>query len=141
MPDDQKLSGPSFEMMTAGIRIGSDDVAFGAPVAADLGFEEIVVDSASPPEPPAPPPAPTRLDAQALFVHAQWGAAGQSDAQRVGRAKYRGQSINVSVAEPQYVIARSDDASQPAVAVNLTFSEAKAALQKMRVASRWLAGG
>jgi hypothetical protein len=135
MPDDQKLSGPSFEMMAAGIRIGAGRVAFGAPVAADLGYEEIFVDSAAKSEPAAPPQPPTRLDAQSLFVQVQWGAANQSAARKAGRAKYRAEGIAVSIVEPQFAITATDDTAQPPAAANLTFSEAKAALRQMRRAN------
>jgi hypothetical protein len=130
VPDDQKLSGPSFEMMTAGIRIGAGRVTFGAPVAADLGYEEIIVDSSATPEPVAPtPPAP--LDARSLFVQVQWGAASQSAVSRTGRVKYRGESMAVSVVEPRFAVQRTDDTVQPPAAENLSFSEAKAALRRM----------
>jgi Family of unknown function (DUF6603) len=134
VPDDQKLSGPSFELMTAGIRLGAGRVAFGAPVAADLGYEEIIVDSSATPE-PAPPAPPARLDAQSLFVQVQWGAANQSAARHAGRAKYRAEGMAVSIAEPRFAIARTDDSVQPAAATNLSFSEAKAALRQMRRAN------
>jgi hypothetical protein len=131
MPDDQKLSAPSFELMTAGIRIGSGRVAFGAPIAADLGYEEIIVDSSAKPE-PIPPAPPARLDAESLFVQIQWGAANHSAVRRAGRAKYHADGIAVSLIEPRFAIARTDDTSQPAAAKNLSFSEAKAALRQMR---------
>jgi hypothetical protein len=134
MPDDQKLSGPSFELMTAGIRIGAGGVAFGAPVAADLGYEEIIVDSKAKPMAPEPAP-PTMLDAQALFVQLQWGAANQSAARNAGRAKYRAQGAPVTIDEPRFSIVRADETSQPAAATNLTFSEAKEALRQMRRAN------
>jgi hypothetical protein len=130
MPDDQKLSGPSFEMMPAGIRIGAGLAAFGGAIAADLGYEEIIVDSSAKPE-PVPPAPPTPLDAQSLFVQVQWGAANQSAARNAGRVRYRAEGIAVSIVEPLFAIARTDDTSQPPAAANLTFSEAKAALRRM----------
>jgi hypothetical protein len=132
MPDDQKLSGPSFELMAAGVRISSDRVLFGTPVAADLGYEEIIVDSAAEPEPSAPPSPPVRLDVQSLFVQVQWNAANRSAVQRGGIAKYRGKGISITVVEPKFAIARADDTAPPAAARNLSFSEAKATLRNMR---------
>jgi hypothetical protein len=131
MPDDQKISGPSFEMMSAGVRISADRIAFGAPVAADLGFEEIIVDSAAKPG-NDPPPTPVRLDAASLLIQVQWGAAQRSAVRAAGSLKYRGKRAAVEVAEPQFAVVSAEDPGQPAVAANLTFSEAKAALVKIR---------
>jgi hypothetical protein len=131
MPDDQKLSAPSFELMTAGVRIGSAAAAFGGPVMADLSYEEIIVDSSAPAV-PTPPASPTPLDAGSLFVQVQWGAAKQSAARSAGRAKYRSERLGIDIVEPRFAIKRTDDTAQPASAANLTFSEAKAALRQMR---------
>lgn len=132
MPDDQKLSGPSFEQMPAGVRIGTDRVAFGAPIAADLGYEEIVVDATAPPSPPASSPGPlVPLAAEALSMQVQWGAAHHSIARRVGRAKYRAAGIAIAVTEPSFAVANTDDTSQ-IMAKNLTYSEAKAAMASLR---------
>jgi hypothetical protein len=133
MPDDQKLSGPSFELMAAGVRIGGDRIVFGAPVAADLGYEEIIVDSAAKPQPSASPPPPVGLDMQSLFLQVQWNAASRSPVQKGGVAEYRAKGINVIVREPKFAVAPADDTAQPAAATNLTFSEAKAMLRDMRL--------
>jgi hypothetical protein len=132
MPDDQKLSAESFELMSAGVRFGVGAAAFGAPIAADLGFEEIVVDSAVPPQPAGQQPKPAPLDAASLFVQVQWGAANQSAARAAGRAKYRGGSLGVSLVEPRFAITRNDTKTQPPTADNLTFSQAKADLREIR---------
>lgn len=131
MPDDQKLSGPSFELMDAGVRIGTDRVGFGAPVAADLSYEEIIVDTAAKPE-PSTPSTPSRLDAASLFVQVQWGAANESAVRKAGAAKYRAAGIGVRMLEERFAIVQADDTAKPAAATNLTFSEARAALRKMR---------
>lgn len=133
MPDNQKLSGPSFELMDAGVRIGSDRVAFGAPVVADLSYEEILVDSVAKDE--APPAPPSRLDAVSLFVQAQWGAANQSAARKAGAAKYRATGIGVKIVEETFTIVQANDTAKPPAATNMTFSQAKAALQIMRRAN------
>jgi hypothetical protein len=43
LSDDAKLSQPSFAPMVSGARIGEHDVAFGAPVAAELDYEQVTV--------------------------------------------------------------------------------------------------
>jgi hypothetical protein len=134
MPDDQKLSAPSFELMTAGIRIGTDTAAFGAPVAANLSYEEIIVDSAANTESETPPTS-NRLDAQSLFLQVQWGAANQSAARKAGAAKYRATGIGVTIVEQRFAIVPSEDTTAAPVATNLSFSEAKAALRTMRRAN------
>jgi hypothetical protein len=73
-----------------------------------------------------------RLDAAALFIQVKWGAANQSAARIAGRAKYRGESMAVSVMEQRFALARNDDTTQPPAQANLTFSEAKAELRKIR---------
>jgi hypothetical protein len=134
IPDDQKLSGPSFELMAAGVRIGTDRVGFGAPVAADLSYEEIIVDSAAKPA-PGTDTTSSRLDAASLFVQVQWGAASQSPIRRAGVAKYRAAGIGVRMLEERFAIVQADDTAKPSIATNLTFSEARAALQRMRRAN------
>ena len=132
MPDDQKLSGPSFESMAAGVRISGDRITFGAPVGADLSYEEIIVDSTAKPEPPAPAPPPTPLEMPSLVVQVQWNAANRSASLKSGIAKYRAKGIAVTVIEPRFAIAQADDTAQPSAARNLSFSEAKAKLRSMR---------
>jgi hypothetical protein len=131
MPDDQKLSAPSFELMAAGVRIGADSSAFGSAVAADLSYEEIIVDSAATTEPETPPTS-NRLDALSLFVQVQWGAANQSAARKAGVAKYRATGIGVTIVEERFAIVRADDTAAAPAATHLSFSEAKAALRTMR---------
>lgn len=135
MPDDEKLSAASFEMMPAGVRISVAGGVFGAPIAADLGFEEIIVDSTAKPEPTPPPRTITRLDAASLFRQVQWGAASQSGARKVGREKYRGEGTPVTVVEERFAIERNDEKTQPPTGEDLTFSEAKAELRKMKRAN------
>lgn len=132
MPDDEKLSAESFEMMAAGIRISGPGAVFGSPIRADLGFEEIIVDSASPSETDKLEQEPTRLDAASLYIQVQWGAANQSAVRNAGRAKYRGEGIAVSIVEQRFAISRNDDNTQPPASTNLTYSEARAELRKIR---------
>ncbi|WP_413935685.1 DUF6603 domain-containing protein [Nitrospira sp. BLG_1] len=131
MPDDQKLSGPSFERMPAGIRVGTNRVVFGASITADLDYEEIVVDSAMNVKPDPTFQSSVRLTAPALSMQVQWGAAKQSRAQRLGRAKYRSAGIAVKFMEPHFEIASTEDTSQVMVR-HLTFSEAKTTMAKLQ---------
>lgn len=75
---------------------------------------------------------PIRLDAASLFVQVQWGAANQSAVRKAGAAKYRAAGIGVRMIEERFAIVQADDTAPPAAAINLTFSEARAALQNMR---------
>ena len=47
LSDDEKLSQPSFTPMRSGARIGDLDVACGAPLAVELGYEQVTIPAAA----------------------------------------------------------------------------------------------
>ena len=125
MPDDQKISGPSFELMDAGVRIGTDAIAFG-PRSSPIWLrrDHHRYDGAR----TSPHPSASNASRRCFAVCPS--AVGRGEPKRrsqdgrgqiSSRGSWRqGARGNVS---PSCDTRKS---SQPAEATNLTFSEAKA---------------
>jgi hypothetical protein len=116
MSDDEKLASPSFEVMDAGMAVGSDAVTFdpGQLVGAAVEYESIVLDTLAPPGNP-PPPSPVRykLAVSQLRVHTATGAAARAPVRRVGRARFRTAGpAAVQFPEPRWAIVPIDAAPE-----------------------------
>ena len=88
LTDDQKLSSPSFELLPAGISVGSQAVDCGQPVSAAADFEDIVI-----PSPPEEPRPITTIRFNVATMFSEWSAVGMSDTSRLGAIRYRAEMI------------------------------------------------
>jgi hypothetical protein len=94
LSDDEKLSRPSFEPMTAGISIGSNEFTFTdnpddwLEVEA-IKFETITIDKEKNESRRNDPEDLYELSPKLLSKQALFGAAASSDLRRTGKAKYR----------------------------------------------------
>ena len=116
LTDDEKLSRPSFELMNAGISVGSDDVSFTS-VADDwlevpsVEFETLIFDRATDSTRPSNPGAPYQLTPELVFVQSRFGAAARSALRRSGEAKYRTTAAKYRVVEEGWSVVATDDLS------------------------------
>jgi hypothetical protein len=136
MSDDEKLASPSFEMMDAGMAVGSDAVTFDAArlVAASLEYESIVLDTLAPPgDPPPPSRVRYKLAVSQLRVHSATGAAARAPVRRGGRARFRTAGPPaVRLSEPRWAIVPIDTAPEVPVDPTVrTWSEHLAALHTL----------
>jgi hypothetical protein len=111
MPDEDKLSKPSFEAMDAGVRIGLDNGAQGHVSPLELRYETQIVD-----DPWLPPRILLWLfepHATAFGAHVASGAAALSLVLQTGDAKYdvRGVAHGIATAELAHVVASTEDLS------------------------------
>jgi hypothetical protein len=147
MSDDEKLAGPSFEEMDAGLVFGSEAVSFDAAqvVPAPLKYEPIVIDDMSaPPKPPAPPFVMSFVQ---LRFHSRTGAAARAPVRAVGLARFRrGDDVDdeppvqaVQLEAPRWaIVPLADGAPAPVDATLKTWSEYRAALGTLnRGGARW----
>jgi hypothetical protein len=88
LTDDQKLSSPSFELLPAGVSVGSQAVDCGPPVPAAADFEDIVI-----PSPPEEPRTSTTIRFDVAQRFAEWSAVGMSNTSRLGAIRYRAEMI------------------------------------------------
>jgi hypothetical protein len=110
MPDEDKLSKPSFEMMDAGVRVGLDNGVQGHVSQLQVHYETKIVDD---------PVLPPRLLAlywpliSAFGAHLDFGAAALSKVLGSGDAKYTNPGVKsgVATAEVAHVIASTEDLS------------------------------
>jgi hypothetical protein len=94
MSDEEKLSRPSFESMSAGVRIGSEEFVFNADSedwleVGAIEYETIIVDKEKNESRHSKGEDRYQLSAALLGVQARFGAAGVSELRRSGRARYR----------------------------------------------------
>jgi hypothetical protein len=91
LTDDEKLSRPSFELRDAGVRFGTDEVAYhhDPRVDSDVEYETqmYVPGQQDPPEPASGPRYV--MPASVLDAVIATGAAGQAPIRRTGNARYR----------------------------------------------------
>jgi hypothetical protein len=149
MSDDEKLSRPSFESMAAGVSIGSDKFVFTdnpddwLEVEA-IEFETWIVDKQtnvprrSDPEDPEDPKKKNlyKLSLVLLGKQARFGAAGNSDLRRTGKAKYRTTMGKHRIDKEGWSIVATDDLTVQSVpgieAKSTTYSEAAQALRRLK---------
>jgi len=91
MSDDQKLSHPSFEPRDAGLRLGSNDVAYqyDAEVDGEIEYETQLVVPGQAPIEEGPSTVRYVMLATVLDAVVATGAAGQAPLRRSGNARYR----------------------------------------------------
>lgn len=154
MSDDEKLSRPSFEQMTAGVGIGSDEFVFTADnndwlEVGAIEFETWIVDQEDGEARRSNPEDPNnlyKLSPKLLGQQARFGAAGNSDLRRSGRAKYlTGVSKHRIEKEGWSIVATDDLKVQPIPGIEAgkpaSYSEAAQALRKMEAENPEKAGG
>ncbi|HSE39087.1 MAG TPA: DUF6603 domain-containing protein, partial [Blastocatellia bacterium] len=146
MTDDEKLSRPSFELMDAGLTIGSNKIDFTTnsndwlEVEA-IKFETKIID----PETKVPLPADPldaagkkifyQLSHELLLKQARFGAAGSSETRRAGEAKYRTTLRKYNMAKEGWaLVAVEGMQSVPGVDGNKpsTYSEVEQELSKLK---------
>ncbi len=141
MSDEQKISSPAFEVMEAGLMIGSDSFAFSNAdrLDAPLEYETFIVDTLPPPPQPQPSPPKYALNDARLFEQARFGAAGLSRVRTSGTAKYQNiKRVNkVTLTKPGWAIASTNDLSlQPIPGTegskSLTYSETQQLLSQFK---------
>ena len=141
MSDDEKLSRPSFEPMAAGVGIGSDEIAFTADAndwleVQAIEFETIIVDKQRRESRHSDPKNLYKLTPVLLGKQARFGAAGNSDLRRTGKAKYRTTMDKHRIEKEGWSIVATDDLTVQAVtgieAGPTIYSEAAQALRKLK---------
>ena len=145
MSDNEKLSRPSFESMTAGVSIGSTQFVFTTATndwleLEAIEFETWIVDKQKNETRPSNPEDPKKLyklNPEPLGRQARFGAAGVSDLRRTGKAKYRTTVGKHQIVKEGWRIVATDDLTeQPAPGVEAgkpaSYSEAAQALQKLK---------
>jgi hypothetical protein len=154
MSDDEKLSRPSFEPMAAGVSIGSDEFVFSANAddwleVKAIEFETWIVDkqkNVARRSDPEDPKNLYKLSPELLGKQARFGAAGNSDLRRTGKAKYHTTRVaHTLVKEGWSIIATADLSVQPVPGIEAgkpaSYSEAAQALRKMKQEDPAKAGG
>ena len=149
MSDDEKLSIPSFQPMDAGVRIGSDVFVFSADDCLEvkgIEFETIIVDKEKNESRPGGSKDLYKLTPELLSKQALFGAAGNCDVRRTGRAKYRTTMDKYKVVKEGWSIVATDDLSvQPVPGIEdgkpRIYSEAAQALRKLKQADPAKAAG
>ncbi len=148
MTDDEKLSRPSFEQMSAGVGIASSDFTF-TTVASDwleaeaIEFETWILDENKklrPSNPPGNPEAPKnfyKLAHDRLGEQSRFGAAGLSELRRTGKNKYRTSRVAHTLSKEGWSIVATDDLTvQPVAGIAAgqptNYSQAAEALRKLK---------
>jgi hypothetical protein len=144
LSDDERLAAPSFQEMDAGVVFGAPGSGFDARelVAADLEYEQIVVDEPQPPQGEARPKATVVLQELTLQAFAASGAAANAATRTQGRARFRqarpGEPMGALNALRYAVVPLAEQAAgTPQV---LDFAASRAALGRLnRAGARWQA--
>lgn len=145
MSDGEKLSRPSFESMTAGVAIGSDELAITTEAADRLEvdaikFETIVVNKEQN-ESRRSATGLYELSPELLGKQSRFGAAGASELRRSGNAKYRAGAPKYRIVKEGWSIVATDDLTeQPAPGVE-SYSEAAQALRNLKQENPAMAAG
>jgi hypothetical protein len=145
MSDDEKLAAQSFESMEAGRAFGDPQATFEAaqliPAPLEYTVVAITLDGPAPPPAATPPPPSYAVSAEALPVFARSGAAARAPARRVGRARFRNESVAgaARLAAPDWAIAPIGEGAAASADPRLrTFSEFQAAVSALnRGGARW----
>jgi hypothetical protein len=127
LSDDEKLSSPSFELLPAGVSVGSNAADCGTPVPAAADFEDIVI-----PSPPDEPRTTTTLPFELANRFAEWSAVGISDASRLGALRYRAPAIAFTTETKTFAVKSKTDLSDLAgTTAFVTRLEAEDALKRL----------
>jgi hypothetical protein len=151
LSDDEKLSRPSFEQMTAGVTFGSGDFGFTANSedwleVPEIVFETIIVDQGSGTSAPSGTTPRYQLRPALLATQSRFGAAASSGVRRAGAARYRTTSGKYRVVNEGWsIVAAADLAVQPvsgaAPHAPVSYAEAAQSLRTMIDADPGKAGG
>jgi len=106
LSDDEKLSSPSFELLPAGVSVGSNAADCGTPVPAAADFEDIVI-----PSPPEEPRKTTTIGFTLANRFAEWSAVGMSDASRLGAIRYRAPAVPFTTQATTFAVKSKTDLS------------------------------
>jgi hypothetical protein len=147
MSDDEKLAAPSFESMDAGCVFGSANTVIDPTqvIAAPLEYQTIVIrvlpaSSISPSTSDAAPASYT-LTATQLQVFSRSGSAARAPVRRVGRARFRNDSVEAgaTLKPKRWTILPKGDGSAVTVDPSVrTWSEYQAALKTLnRSGAHW----
>jgi hypothetical protein len=140
MTDDEKLTAPSFEPLTAGFSLNSD--GFILPTGdldlieePAIRYETLIIDNKD--KPARKPATPTPLNATYLAKQISFGAAARSDVRRSVAAKYSPAISKKALLKTGWVLVSSTDQSrQPAPGVEagklVAYAEAFQALQQLK---------
>lgn len=109
MSEDEKLSGPAFEQMQAGVQLGAGAIAHGPAVAGDMEYETLVYNKAAGSSAKA---ERYTLSAERLAVLAHTGSAAVFAPLRT---KYQGPPRQVRLAWQGYRVGSTDDLSTRAI--------------------------
>ncbi|MGK4005474.1 DUF6603 domain-containing protein [Sorangium sp. So ce1036] len=132
MSDDEKLAGPSFETLPAGVTFGSGAVAIddAMVVGSPLTYETLIIDAAG--QSTRPPRAAYPLPPQRLSEQVRHSAVAHAPVRRTGRARFTDPQAPqaVQVKPLRWLVASVDDAStqNPGAGTAATYSEQRAAL-------------
>jgi hypothetical protein len=142
MSDGEKLSAPSFEPMTAGVAIGSDEIVIGDDwLEVDaIRFETFVVNKEQN-ESRRSASGPYELKHEHLEKQSRYGAAGASELRRSGRAKYRGAAPKYRIVKEGWSIAATSNLTEQPSPVVLSYSEAAQALRELKEENPAMAAG
>jgi hypothetical protein len=145
MSDNEKLSRPSFEAMTAGVNMATNEFAFTTEPTDWLEVEAIeyetwIVDDADKPPRASRPETPNQryvLTKELLGKQARFGAAGNSELRRTGRAKYRTGRVAAEITKEGWSIVERAELKVQAVpgmegAKATNYAEAAQALRKLQ---------
>ena len=142
MSDEEKLSRPSFEQMTAGVGIASNEIAITG-AAGDLlevkaiEFETTLIGKdVAQPQPGGASKKLYTLSAALLEKQSRFGAAAKSEVRRTGNAKYRTSIVKHRIAKEGWsIVATADLSVQPMPGVEAgkpaTYSDAVQELRKV----------
>ncbi len=142
MTDDEKLSRPSFESMTAGVSIGSQEVVFTTDdndrlEVEGIKFETIIMNKEKKESRRGDPENLYQLTAELLSKQARFGAAGAAAIRRSGKAKYRSVVGKHRMAKEGWSIVATDELTvEPVPGIKeekpTIYSEAVQALTKLQ---------
>lgn len=142
LSDDEKLSRPSFETLTAGVSVGAEAFTFSADAddwleVEAITFETITVDPQTNVSHPSSPTEGYVLSPELLDKQARFGAAGASDLRRLGKARYRTARVGHRLVKEGWSIVDTADLSvQSAPGMEtgkpVAYSEAAEALRHLQ---------
>jgi hypothetical protein len=139
MTDDEKLSRPSFEQMSAGVGIASSDFTFTTDTndwleAAAIEFETSILDEH---KKLRPSKTVYKLGNDRLNEQSRFGAAGLSELRRTGKNKYRTSRVAHTFSKEGWSIVATDDLTvQPVAGIaagqSTNYSQAAEALRQLK---------
>lgn len=119
MSDNEKLSRPSFESMTSGLTIGTDEFVFTTEESDwlevdTIQFETFIVDKQEGSSSHRNS-APYQISGEQLVKQAQFGAASVADLRKTGNEKYRTSRGGFKIQNENWIVVETKDTTQPQV--------------------------